>query len=268
MIDYPCLNHEPRSEGAQVDMLVLHYTGMESPEAALDRLCDPAQKVSAHYMIDEDGSVFRLVPEERRAWHAGLACWRGDRDINDRSIGIELANPGHDLGYRPFPEEQMAAVERLAREILDRRAIPPERVLGHSDVAPARKCDPGELFDWARLARAGVGLWPPDFDTAAGRARARERAEGRPRTRERAEGRAREHAGERRFDPDATDPLIGEVQRGLARFGYEIQATGRLDEPARRVVAAFQRHFRPSRVDGLIDSETARRLEALLAMAG
>ena len=248
MIDYPCLNHEPRSEGAQVDMLVLHYTGMESPEAALDRLCDPAQKVSAHYMIDEDGSVFRLVPEERRAWHAGLACWRGDRDINDRSIGIELVNPGHDLGYRPFPEEQMAAVERLAREILDRRAIPPERVLGHSDVAPARKCDPGELFDWARLARAGIGLWPPDFDTA--------------------EGRAREHARERRLDPDATDPLIGEVQRGLARFGYEIQATGRLDEPARRVVAAFQRHFRPSRVDGLIDSETARRLEALLAMAG
>lgn len=248
MIDYPCLNHEPRSEGAQVDMLVLHYTGMESPEAALDRLCDPAQKVSAHYMIDEDGSVFRLVPEERRAWHAGLACWRGDRDINDRSIGIELVNPGHDLGYRPFPEEQMAAVERLAREILDRRAIPPERVLGHSDVAPARKCDPGELFDWARLARAGVGLWPPGFDTA--------------------EGRAREHARERRLDPDATDPLIGEVQRGLARFGYEIQATGRLDEPARRVVAAFQRHFRPSRVDGLIDSETARRLEALLAMAG
>ena len=246
MIDYPCLNHEPRSEGAQVDMLVLHYTGMESPEAALDRLCDPAQKVSAHYMIDEDGSVFRLVPEERRAWHAGLACWRGDRDINDRSIGIELVNPGHDLGYRPFPEEQMAAVERLAREILDRQAIPPERVLGHSDVAPARKCDPGELFDWARLGRAGVGLWPPDFDTAEGPAGARGR----------------------RFDPDATDPLIGEVQGGLARFGYEIQVTGRLDEPARRVVAAFQRHFRPSRVDGLIDSETARRLEALLAMAG
>ncbi len=246
MIDYPCLNHEPRSEGAQVDMLVLHYTGMESPEAALDRLCDPAQKVSAHYMIDEDGTIFRLVPEERRAWHAGLACWRGDRDINDRSIGIELANPGHDLGYRPFPEEQMAAVERLAREILDRQAIPPERVLGHSDVAPARKCDPGELFDWARLGRAGVGLWPPDFDTAEGPADARAR----------------------RFDPDATDPLIGEVQGGLARFGYEIQVTGRLDEPARRVVAAFQRHFRPSRVDGLIDSETARRLEALLAIAG
>ncbi len=246
MIDYPCLNHEPRSEGAQVDMLVLHYTGMESPEAALDRLCDPAQKVSAHYMIDEDGTIFRLVPEERRAWHAGLACWRGDRDINDRSIGIELANPGHDLGYRPFPEEQMAAVERLAREILDRQAIPPERVLGHSDVAPARKCDPGELFDWARLARAGVGLWPPDFDTVEGPAGARAR----------------------RLDPEATDPLIGEVQGGLARFGYEIQVTGRLDEPARRVVAAFQRHFRPSRVDGLIDSETARRLEALLAMAG
>lgn len=246
MIDYPCLNHEPRSEGAQVDMLVLHYTGMESPEAALDRLCDPAQKVSAHYMIDEDGTVFRLVPEERRAWHAGLACWRGDRNINDRSIGIELVNPGHDLGYRPFPEEQMAAVERLAREILDRQAIPPERVLGHSDVAPARKCDPGELFDWARLARAGVGLWPRDFGTAEGPGGARAR----------------------RFDPDATDPLIGEVQRGLARFGYEIQVTGRLDEPARRVVAAFQRHFRPSRVDGLIDSETARRLEALLAMAG
>ena len=140
-------------------MLVLHYTGMRSAEAALARLSDPAAKVSAHYLIDEDGTVVALVPEELRAWHAGLSWWQGRTGLNDVSIGIELVNPGHEWGYRPFPAAQMAALVELARGLVRRWAIPPERVLGHSDIAPARKEDPGELFDWPMLARAG--LCPP-----------------------------------------------------------------------------------------------------------
>jgi N-acetylmuramoyl-L-alanine amidase len=151
-------NHGPRS-GA-VSMLVLHYTGMKSAADALDRLCDPAAQVSAHYLLDEDGTVWRLVPEERRAWHAGVSSWRECRDVNDASIGIEIANPGHEFGYRPFPEAQIAALETLCHDIFARHAIPPRNVVAHSDVAPLRKQDPGELFPWERLARARVGLWP------------------------------------------------------------------------------------------------------------
>ena len=161
-IERPSPNHNARPEGQAVDILLLHYTGMESAEAALARMCDPAAEVSAHYCIDEDGALHVLVPEARRAWHAGRALWAGASDINGRSIGIELVNPGHEFGYRPFPEPQMARLVALAEEILERHPIPPERVLGHSDVAPLRKEDPGELFDWARLAAAGIGLWPED----------------------------------------------------------------------------------------------------------
>ncbi len=145
-------------------MLVLHYTGMRSAEEALARLCDPAAKVSAHYLIDEDGTIHRLVGEDMRAWHAGVSSWRGETDVNGRSIGIELVNSGHEFGYRRFPDSQMTALERLATEVLSRHPIPPRHVLGHSDVAPGRKSDPGELFDWPRLARAGIGLWPVEGD--------------------------------------------------------------------------------------------------------
>lgn len=141
-------------------MLVIHYTGMLSAEAALKRMCDPAAEVSAHYMIDEAGRVTALVDEEKRAWHAGLSYWRGETGINSRSIGIELVNPGHEFGYRPFPEPQMAALIELAKGVLSRWPIPARNVVGHSDVAPRRKRDPGELFDWRRLAGEGVGLWP------------------------------------------------------------------------------------------------------------
>ncbi|MBL6953441.1 MAG: N-acetylmuramoyl-L-alanine amidase [Alphaproteobacteria bacterium] len=141
-------------------MLLLHYTGMLGAEAALSRLCDAAAKVSAHYLIAEDGAVFALVGEDRRAWHAGVSHWAGEEDINGCSIGIELVNPGHEFGYRAFPRAQMDALKELCRDILRRHPIPPHRVLGHADVAPARKQDPGELFDWAALAAAGVGLWP------------------------------------------------------------------------------------------------------------
>ena len=156
----PSPNFDARTPGQAVDILLLHYTGMQSAEAALARLCDPAAKVSAHYCIEEDGTIARLVDEGARAWHAGVALWAGASDINARSIGIELVNPGHEFGYRAFPEPQIAALIALASGILARHPVPPARVLGHSDVAPLRKEDPGELFPWARLATAGIGLWP------------------------------------------------------------------------------------------------------------
>jgi N-acetylmuramoyl-L-alanine amidase len=224
-------NHDARPEGQPVDILVLHYTGMQSAQAAIDRLVDPTAKVSAHYLIEEDGTAWRLVPEERRAWHAGLSYWAGARDINARSIGIELVNPGHEFGYRPFPPAQMDRLEALAREILARHPIPARRVLGHSDVAPQRKSDPGELFDWAGLARHGIGLWP--------------RASAQP-----------------------LPWSVAEFQSGLGRFGYEVPDHGRLDETTKAALTAFQRHFRQSRCDGLPDPESAGILADLLAQIG
>jgi N-acetylmuramoyl-L-alanine amidase len=160
VVGRPSPNRDERPAGAAVDMLVLHYTGMPTAEAALDRLRDPGAKVSAHYLIDEDGLVAALVPEECRAWHAGASWWQGRANLNDVSIGVELVNPGHEWGYRPFPEPQLAALVELAAGLVGRWGIPAGRVVAHSDIAPTRKEDPGELFDWRRLARAGLGLWP------------------------------------------------------------------------------------------------------------
>jgi N-acetylmuramoyl-L-alanine amidase len=234
VIDRPSPNHDARPGGQPIDILLLHYTDMASAEAALARMTDAASRVSAHYCVDEDGTVYRLVPEKRRAWHAGVSFWAGARDINARSIGIELVNPGHTCGYRPFPEAQMRALEELARGILARHPIPAHRVLGHSDVAPARKIDPGELFDWRRLANAGIGLWPqamsfPDLGTAD--------------------------------SPSA----IADVQSKLGRIGYGVVVTGILDQATRQALSAFQRHFRPSRFDGAPDGETRRLLAAAVA---
>lgn len=160
--EHPTANWDERPNGAPIDMLVVHYTGMPTAEAALSRLTDPTAKVSAHWLIGEDGVIFSMVPEALRAWHAGVSFWRGATCINARSIGIELVNPGHEFGYRPFPERQMAALLELATDIVTRHSIPARNVVGHADVAPRRKMDPGELFDWRRLARAGVGLWPEE----------------------------------------------------------------------------------------------------------
>ena len=226
-------NHDARPEGQPVDILILHYTDMESAEAALSRMTDPAARVSAHYCIDEDGTVYRLVAENRRAWHAGVSFWAGARDINARSIGIELVNPGHTCGYRPFPEAQMRALEELAHGIRARHPIPSHRVLGHSDVAPARKIDPGELFDWRRLARSGIGVWPeplamPDPGTAE------------------------------------TPHAVADVQSKLGRIGYGVAVTGILDQTTKQALSAFQRHFRPAAFDGTPDGETRRLLESLV----
>jgi N-acetylmuramoyl-L-alanine amidase len=156
----PSPNFDDRPQNTPIDILLLHYTGMPTGAAAVARLCDPEAKVSAHYTVDEDGTIFAHVAEERRAWHAGLSWWAGERNVNARSIGIEIVNPGHEFGYRSFPDLQIEAVIKLSRDIVQRRKIPAARVLGHSDVAPARKLDPGELFPWGKLGLAGIGLWP------------------------------------------------------------------------------------------------------------
>jgi len=223
-------NHDARPEGGRIDMLVLHYTGMKTAAEAIDRLCDPAAKVSAHYVVDEDGTVWQLVEESRRAWHAGVSFWQGTRNVNSVSIGIEIVNPGHEWGYRTFPEAQMQALEGLARDLVRRHPIPPDRVVGHSDVAPLRKQDPGELFDWERLARNGIGLWP-----GAGA---------------------------------AAPPGISDAQAMLATIGYEAPATGSLDDETRHVLIAFQRHFRPRGIDGRLDDETGSRLAAVAREVG
>lgn len=155
-------NVNDRPVGTRIDMVILHYTGMKTGKAALDRLCDPDAKVSAHYLIDEDGTTYRMVADDRRAWHAGFSHWSGAVDINDRSIGIEIVNPGHEFGYRAFPEAQMTAVEELLAQVIARHRIPAARVIGHSDIAPNRKQDPGELFDWKRLADKGLSIWPTE----------------------------------------------------------------------------------------------------------
>jgi N-acetylmuramoyl-L-alanine amidase len=233
----PSPNFDARS--APPDMIVLHYTGMIDGPSALARLRDPEAKVSAHYLVEEDGRVFSLVPEARRAWHAGKSFWRGETDINAASVGVEIVNPGHEFGYRPFPEAQIAAVIELLTDIRSRWTIPDERLLGHSDVAPDRKTDPGELFPWRTLAEAGHGIWvePPPAPGAA-------LAEG--------------------------DEGLGvlALRAGLARLGYDCPLTDAFDDGLAVIVRAFQRHWRPERVDGVADGETRARLMALLRLAG
>jgi N-acetylmuramoyl-L-alanine amidase len=220
------------------DMIVLHYTGMPTGEAALARLRDPAAKVSAHFLVEEDGRVFALVPEERRAWHAGRSFWRGETDINARSIGVEIVNPGHEFGYRAFPDVQIAAVIDLLADVRSRWSIDDSRLLGHSDVAPARKEDPGELFPWRRLAEAGHGVWV-EPDPAPGAPLA-EGDEG---------------------------PGVFALQAGLTRLGYDSPPSGQYDATTATIVRAFQRHWRQERIDGVADGETRARLIALLRLA-
>jgi N-acetylmuramoyl-L-alanine amidase len=219
-------------------MLLLHYTGMPDAQGALDRLCDPHSEVSCHYFVFEDGHIIQLVAEARRAWHAGVAAWAGKQDINSRSIGIELANPGHDGDYPDFPEPQMRAVEALCRDIVARRTIAPQRVLAHSDVAPRRKRDPGEKFDWARLARAGVGLWVEPVPI---------------------QGRDDLGLGD-------AGPAVAGLQRDLARLGYALTVNAVFDETTHAVVTAFQRHFRQAQIDGRADASTLETLKALLKL--
>ena len=232
----PSPNHDERGVAAP-DIILLHYTGMESADAALERLCDTEARVSSHYLVFENGSIAQLVPEARRAWHAGISSWEGAADINSRSIGIEIVNPGHDFGYPDFPRRQIAALIALCRGILARRTIRRDRVLAHSDVAPSRKRDPGEKFPWRLLSDSGVGLWVAPAPMSDWLSLA---------------------------PGDSGEPVM-ELQKSLAEYGYGVPLSGDYDETTRDVVTAFQRHFRPAQVDGLADTSTRETLGKLLA---
>lgn len=231
---FPSPNHGERLR--PISALVLHYTGTPTSESALELLCSPLAGVSAHYFVDEDGRVVQLVPEERRAWHSGVSYWAGETDVNSASIGVEIAHPGH-ADPRPFAAQQIAAVAALARDICARWNIPPERVLAHSDIAISRKIDPGEFFPWDELARQGVGLY---MDPAP-------------------------LADEPALAAGAAGEAVAALQRGLSAYGYKIAETGVYDDETAEVVAAFQRHFRPLRVDGRADPSTLDTLNRLLA---
>lgn len=217
-------NYDERPQATAIDTIILHYTGMKTADDALKRMCDKKSKVSAHYMIDEDGQIIQLVEEESRAWHAGVSCWRGKEGVNDFSIGIELVNPGHEFGYRQFTPAQMENTERLCKIIMERHPIEQRNIIAHSDVAPDRKEDPGELFDWRLLAAEGVGLFPEISE-----------------------------------DGQSTDLLkkgdenerVFELQKNLTAFGYKIIEDGIFSEKTEKVVIAFQRHFIQDKLDGI-----------------
>ena len=234
---FPSPNHGERKDGRRPNLLVLHYTGMPDEGEALQWLCNPVSQVSAHYFVFSDGRVLQLVPEGRRAWHAGVSSWDGEADINSCSIGIEIANPGHPGGLPPFPDQQIEGVAALARDIVTRWRIPATRVLAHSDVAPGRKLDPGEAFPWRRLHEAGVGHWVPPASIQDGRFFSR---------------------GDQGMPIEALQAMLG-------MYGYGLKITGVFDENTEKVVAAFQRHFRPERVDGVADASTITTLRDLIA---
>ena len=227
IIDRPSPNFGPRRGGAAVSMVVLHYTGMLSAEAAMARLGDPASEVSAHYVVTESGAVFRMVPEEMRAWHAGAAFWGGVTDINSCSIGVEIANPGPERNFPPFPQPQMAALERLVDDILIRHSIPPQRVVGHACIAPGRKHDPGRKFDWRRLAQRGLGIWRDPAPAGGGA-------------------------------PDAA-----RFQAAARRFGYAVPGTGAWCAPTLAAWDAFALRFLPARAGLPPDTAGVAHLEDL-----
>lgn len=223
-----------------ISILVLHYTGMESAEAAYDRLCDPAAEVSAHYLVREDGRVDNLVAEDKRAWHGGVGSWNGIADVNSASVGIEIVNGGHNVplpdgSLPPYPDVQILSVIKLSKEVIARQNIKPRNIVGHSDIAPERKEDPGEHFPWAGLAAAGVGLWPGDLPKD----------------------------DRILFEPGDRDRGISILQRGLADLGYGISVSGQLDTPTQAVIRALQRRYRPTRIDGVIDMQVLEVIKRL-----
>ncbi len=232
----PSPNFGERRGGLAADLILLHYTGMRSGQGAEDWLVDPRSEVSSHYIVHEDGCVVQMVREADRAWHAGVSVWKGRTDINSCSVGIEIVNPGHQLGYADFPQAQIEAVIALCRDVAVRHGVAPERVLAHSDVAPGRKADPGEKFPWAALHAAGVGHLVPAAPIGGGRFMA-EGESGQP---------------------------VEALQAMLAIYGYGLEITGFFDTRTKTVVEAFQRHFRPALVDGIADRSTIETLHRLI----
>lgn len=233
----PAVNFGERAEGTNIDILLLHYTGMESGDGALDWLCCEESGVSCHYFVYEDGRILQLVPEAKRAWHAGQSCWQGQVDTNSRSIGIEIVNSGHSGDYPDFPEAQIEAVIELCDDIIKRnRHIKPHNVLAHSDVAPGRKHDPGEKFPWALLYENGIGHWAVP---------------------------ARKPRGGFLQMGDNGEPVAA-LQAMLSLYGYSIEISGFYDQKTYDCVYAFQQHFRQNIVDGVADGETISVLNELI----
>ncbi len=237
----PAANVEARRNINRPSLLILHYTGMSSAAKAIDWLAREESKVSCHYVIDEAGHISQMVPEAKRAWHAGVSFWRGETDINSHSIGIEIQNPGHEHGYPDFPAAQMAAVIALCKDISKRNAIPRDGVLAHSDIAPERKIDPGEKFHWVQMARHGLGEWVRPSPL---------------------------HDDDEGLGPGAKSDAVLHAQKRLAAYGYGISATGEIDGKTSKVLRAFQLHFRPRRVDGRLDRSTILTIERLVATSG
>lgn len=235
---HPSPNIEARQRGLTPSIIILHYTGLASVEKSIDVLSRPDCKVSCHYVIGEDGHITQMVAEDMRAWHAGVSSWHAETDINSCSIGIEIQNPGHNGGYPEFPDGQMRAVKALCKDIVGRHAMAPERVLAHSDVAPGRKIDPGEKFDWPGLFREGIGHWVEPAPIVEDGVAYSGRNQG---------------------------PEILAAQQLLARYGYGIEPTGIYNERMKAVVSAFQLHFRPARADGRLDLSTFATLQRLVA---
>jgi N-acetylmuramoyl-L-alanine amidase len=229
-------NFGERVDGLKPELLILHYTGMSDWQKACDWLCDDISGVSCHYLVDEQGTIVQMVDEAARAWHAGLSSWHGETDINSQSIGIEIQNVGHTGGLPEFPRLQMEAVAALCMDIVGRHHIKPRQILAHSDVAPGRKVDPGEKFDWAYLAAKGIGHWVAAEPLSGG---------------------SFLQVG------DAGDPVFA-LQAMLRMYGYGLEATGQFDARTKIVVEAFQRHFRQARVDGIADQSTVATLHKLL----
>jgi N-acetylmuramoyl-L-alanine amidase len=231
-------NYDERPHGIKVDLLVFHYTGMPTAAEALSRLRDPSAKVSAHYFVNEEGSIYRLVPEDKQAWHAGISCWNGKAALNENSIGIEIVNTGHEFGYRPFPQVQMDAVLALSQDILTRHVIDPKDIVGHSDIAPMRKTDPGELFDWKFLAKNNIGVWPKVAKVR--------------------------HPHEVLASPGDENKDVAAFQKLLSDYGYHIRVDGFYGQKTEAVIRAFKRHFIQERVDAFWDNIAQATLEALI----
>ena len=232
----PSPNFGERKDGKSVNTIILHYTGMITGEAAEDWLCNPQSEVSSHYLVHEDGRIVQMVRERDRAWHAGKSFWKGESDINSVSVGIEIVNPGHALGYTDFPRRQINAVIRLCRGIILRHGVMPDRVLAHSDIAPGRKVDPGEKFPWGKLAAKGIGHFVEPEPVSGGRFFALG-DEGQP---------------------------IEALQAMLALYGYDMAVTGVFDVQTERNIKAFQLHLRAEKVDGVADVSTIATLHKLL----
>ncbi len=230
------VNYGDRADHLPIDILLFHYTGMHSAQAAIDWLCCEESGVSCHYFVYEDGRVVQLVREAKRAWHAGISAWQGEADTNSRAIGIEIVNPGHNHDYPDFPDCQIASVIELSKDILSRNPIPARNVLAHSDVAPGRKPDPGEKFPWQRLAEEGIGHWVPvPLNSPSGF-----------------------------FQVGDNGEPVAALQAMLSLYGYDVQISGDFDQSTYDCVTSFQMHFRQSRVDGIADGETISTLDALI----